>query len=361
MYIRKLISHCLREIIKPEKQGSSVMATPMKHREACGKFLFGHGLEIGALHFPTKIPPHCSIEYLDVESIEKIRTAFPDIDGHNIVEPNYVGDICKHTISDITKKRFNFIILNHVLEHVANPIQVIQNIWEGIADSGFFIISVPDKDFTFDRTRPLATYEHLLADYFLGIIEVCNDHYIDFLNHVHPEVFSSKERFLNALQSVRNRREHVHIWNSQTFRSSLIRIFEFLNINAIFTYESMGSENQIEYFAIIQKGHNKTNHDDALKVLLSMYESHPDLKKTHDAALKVLFAVYESRPDLKKVFPATQRYHLHNLLNWTVTAGATIDSAKEILAPYQRYYKEILNSMKIDSLKWHNGKWFIAP
>lgn len=306
------------------------MTTPTRHREVSGKFLFGHGLEIGALHCPTKIPPHCSIEYLDVERVEKIRTVFPDIDGYNIIEPNYVGDIGKHTISDITKKEFNFIILNHVLEHVANPIQVIQNILEGITDTGFLIVSVPDKDFSYDKARPITTYEHSLADYFLSVKEVCDDHYIDFLAHVHPEVFTSKDRFLNALQFVRNRREHVHVWDSQTFKSSLVRIFEFLNINAIFIYESMGSDNQIEYFAIIQKGHNKTNHDDALKVLLT---------------------VYKSRPDLQKMFPATQRYHLHSLLNWAVTAGATIDSAKEILASYQRYYKEILNSMKIDSLK----------
>ena len=361
MYIRKLINRYLREIIKPENLSRSEIIAPIQHREQGGKFLSGCGLEIGALHFPTKIPPNCSIEYLDVESIEKIRYVFPDIDGYNIVEPNYVGDICKHTISDITKKNFNFIILNHVLEHVANPIQVIQNIWEGIVDDGFFIVSVPDKDFTFDRGRPLTTYEHLLADYFLGVTEVCDDHYIDFLAHVHLEVFTSKDRFLNALQSVRNRREHSHVWDSQTFKASLVRIFEFLNINATFVYESIGSDNQIEYFAVIRKGHNKTNHDDALKILLTKYELHPDLKSDHDGALKVLLTVYKSRPDLQKVFSVTERYHLHSLLNWSVTAGATFDSAKEILSPYQRYYKEILSSMNIDSLKWDNGKWFIAP
>lgn len=174
------------KIVNHKDNCDSGIAVPIRHREKAGKFLSGCGLEIGALHQPLKKSESCSIKYLDIESVESVKTAFPELDGHNIIQPNYVGDICKHTISDITKKKFNFIILNHVLEHVANPIQVIQNVWEGIADNGFFIISVPDKDFSYDKTRPLTTYEHLLADYFLGITEVCNDHYIDFLTHVHP-------------------------------------------------------------------------------------------------------------------------------------------------------------------------------
>ncbi len=56
------------------------------------------------------------------------------------------------------------------------------------------MVSSPDKDFTFDRQRDLTTFEHLLTDYQQSITEVTDEHYMDFLRHVHPaELFTGKQ------------------------------------------------------------------------------------------------------------------------------------------------------------------------
>jgi SAM-dependent methyltransferase len=223
------------------------------HRETGMKLLSGSGLEIGAMHQPSKIPSHCLIQYLDVVDVDTISELFPEIKDFKITKPDYLGDIEKNSVREITNRQFDFIILNHVLEHVANPIESIKNIYEGIKVNGYFVISIPDKNYTFDQLRSITTFEHLLADYYTGVNSVNNDHYVDFLTYVHPEVFGGKENFTNALNSVRKRREHVHVWDSITFRKHLDRIFNLLNINMLFLFESDSYSNHFEYFAVLKK------------------------------------------------------------------------------------------------------------
>ncbi len=227
------------------------MAFP--HRELGARLLSGEGLEIGALHQPFWIPGHCSIQYLDVDGVENIRASFPELANQDIAIPHYIGDIETTPVDDITERTFKFIVLNHVLEHVANPIQVMKHVWDAIDDDGCLVLSVPDKNFTFDRARSLTPYEHLLADYFLGVSTPCDDHYIDFLCHVHPEVFVSKDVFVNALQSVRRRREHVHVWDSTSFKRHLVNMMKLLGQRAVFLFESSGGDNHFEYFAVLRK------------------------------------------------------------------------------------------------------------
>lgn len=160
-------------------------------------------------------------------------------------------------VADITKRQFDFVIVNHTLEHVANPIRVIENVWGAIKEGGLFVLSVPDKDYTFDRARPLTTYEHLLADYFRRETVPNDDHYVDYLAHVHPEAFVDRDTFMSALELTRNRREHVHVWDSVTFRKHLVNIMRFLNIRASIVFEADGGQNQCEYFAILRKGSGK--------------------------------------------------------------------------------------------------------
>ncbi len=223
------------------------------HRERGAKLLSGRGLEIGAMHQPSKVPAHCSVEYLDVASAEVLGASFRELDGQEITRPHYLGDIGRRSVLDITNRTFSFIIMNHVLEHVANPVQVIENVWEAIEENGCLVLSVPDKHFSFDRSRPLTSYEHLLAHYFLEVTEACDDHYADFLAHVHPEVLTSKNAFLDALRSVRERREHVHVWTSTSIREQLLRILGLLKMRASFLFESTASDNGFEYFAVLSK------------------------------------------------------------------------------------------------------------
>ncbi|MBF0273859.1 MAG: methyltransferase domain-containing protein [Nitrospinae bacterium] len=226
----------------------------MKHREKVNKVLSGNGIEIGALHNPLPIDnAKCRVEYLDVEPVDTLENKFSELAAGSIKKPDYIGNIERQDLPEITGKTFDFVILNHVLEHVANPIKVIENIWKGLNANGKFILSIPDKRFTFDKNRPLTSYEHILTDYYKNVSEVNDDHYVDFLAHVHPEVFKSKTETIQAINNVRERLEHAHVWDSTSFREHLFKIIPLLGINAHFLFESGGDDNKHEYFVILQK------------------------------------------------------------------------------------------------------------
>ncbi|MCG6552612.1 MAG: methyltransferase domain-containing protein [Candidatus Magnetominusculus sp. LBB02] len=230
------------------------MALSLEHRDIAYRLLSGTGLEIGALHCPAVLDKtRCDIKYLDVHDIDTLRRHFPEVDSSLFVTPDFIGDINIKSVSEITNTEFDFIIINHVLEHVANPIKVILNVWSAIKHGGVLVISAPDKDYTFDRNRQLTEFAHLLADYYLDTDEASDYHYVDFLMHVHPETFQTKEAFLSALKNIRKRNEHVHVWNCLTFKEHLVKIIEMFSLSAEFVYESVSSANLIEYFAALRK------------------------------------------------------------------------------------------------------------
>ncbi|KWT92846.1 class I SAM-dependent methyltransferase [Candidatus Magnetominusculus xianensis] len=226
----------------------------MEHRTAAYSLLSGCGLEIGALNCPAVLDKaKCTVKYLDIHDMDVSKKLFCEVDPALFVKPDFIGDININPVSEITNEDFDFIILNHVLEHVANPIRVFLHVWPAINKNGLLVLSVPDKDYTFDKDRQLTKFEHLLADYYLEVNEAADDHYTDFLIAVHPETFQTKEAFLSAVRNVRNRNEHVHVWNSTTFKEHLLKIIDMFSIGTEIVLESAAAANKIEYFVVLRK------------------------------------------------------------------------------------------------------------
>lgn len=226
----------------------------MKHRNAGFNCLKGYGLEIGAMHNPSPIPEGCIIEYLDAIPAARAMELFKEIDPALIIEPTYLGDLDRDCLKNFDDGKFDFVILNHVIEHVANPIYVIYEIFRIVKKAGLAVISCPDKRFTFDKDRDLTTFDHLMEEFINKVRDVADNHYIDFLSKVHPNIMHlPMDQFHIHLENVRQRREHAHVWDSKTFKDFLYRSFNFLNINAICVYESNGNSNQFEYFSVWEK------------------------------------------------------------------------------------------------------------
>jgi len=60
--------------------------------------------------------------------------------------PNYTNIIKHHSYFEEfnTEKKFDTIIMSHVLEHIEKPINVLQHIYKWLSDDGVFLISVPN-------------------------------------------------------------------------------------------------------------------------------------------------------------------------------------------------------------------------
>lgn len=224
-------------------------------REEGLAMLHGTGLEIGAMHNPVLVPPNCIVEYFDVVTKLEAMKLFPELSGDSfVIEPTYVGDVDKNGLSVIADTHFDFTILSHVIEHVANPIRLVEDIFRIVKPNGYVVIACPDKLYTFDKNRELTSFDHLLDEYRSGVSEVTDDHYLDFLQGVHPEVMAlPPEQLMIHLNAVRDRREHAHVWDSFTFREFLDRSLELLGIRALCSYEVVGHETQIEYFSVWEK------------------------------------------------------------------------------------------------------------
>lgn len=226
----------------------------LSHRDFGYRLLDGNGLEIGAFHQPAPLPQRCVVSYCDAVAPEEAVKLFPELKFDDLVPIQHIVDLDKDGLSAFADDSYDFIVINHVIEHVANPVKVVAELFRVVKPQGLVVISAPDKDFTFDKPRDLTSFEHLLEEYRQGVSQVTDEHYLDFLHGVHPEVFQQdEERLRQAVESVKNRREHAHVWDSASFEDFLHKAFDVLEIRAEKRFESGGRENSFEYFSVWEK------------------------------------------------------------------------------------------------------------
>lgn len=226
----------------------------MKHRDEGYTLLSGKGIEIGAFSEPAKLPNSCQVSYFDAIDPETASKRFPEIQCSDLVSVDILGDIDKRDLRKLTPNSQDFLIANHVIEHVACPIAMIEDMFYILRPGGRIALAAPDKRYTFDKERPLTSFAHLETEYRSGVDEVDDEHYLDFLRHVGKHVFEEPGRDIKGdIAFARSRREHAHVWDSNTFLEFLMGCKETLRIPFEIEFQSTGEENQIEFFAILRK------------------------------------------------------------------------------------------------------------
>jgi SAM-dependent methyltransferase len=227
---------------------------PIDHRKNGYALLSGDGLEIGALHEPAQLPGGARVRYLDAISETQAAELFREIPSEKLVKVDFIGDLDGGVLAQFPDGAFDFVVMNHVLEHIANPVKAVREVFRVCRKGGIVIIAIPDKDYTFDRGRDLTTWEHLWSDY-EGDMRVSDDaHYESFLRSAAPHVYDEPPENLKIhIQLSRNRREHVHVWDSRSFDHFLAACFAKLGISALLRYRSVGPENHIEHFSAWQR------------------------------------------------------------------------------------------------------------
>ncbi len=80
-------------------------------------------------------------------------------------------------LSKIESEKYDFLVSSHCLEHAANPIKALKEWNRVLVKNGYFILVLPDKNFTFDNNRPVASFKHLLQDFENNIDESDETHF----------------------------------------------------------------------------------------------------------------------------------------------------------------------------------------
>lgn len=159
-----MIPNIIRKIINRFFPAQSLMnRQPFSRETIAERYLKGHGIEIGALHKPLKVPHAAKVKYLDRLSNEALRQHYPELDGVPLVSVDILDD--GETLATIPDHSQDFVIANHLIEHCRDPIKAVMNMLRVLKKNGILYLSIPDKRYTFDRDRPITTMDHIIKDF----------------------------------------------------------------------------------------------------------------------------------------------------------------------------------------------------
>ena len=195
------------------------------------------------------------MKYFDRISTEDARTLFPEVDFTSLNPIDYTGDLDRDGLAQFQSDSFDFVIINHVLEHVLNPIHAIRECFRILKNNGSLVISIPDKRFTFDRDRKLTDWGELFDRFHNKVRDPRTEDYEEIFQ-LHPNLKGkkiSKKQKLSFLNECKERREHLNVWDSKSFKSFLHRVLDYFGINFSLLTEVQGEESQFEYFVHLQK------------------------------------------------------------------------------------------------------------
>jgi SAM-dependent methyltransferase len=128
-----------------------------------------------------------------------------------------VVDVDAEGLRPIADASVDFVIASHLLEHVANPIAVLDELHRVLRDGGIALVVLPDRTTTFDVKRQPTPLADVIADYRRGATTVDDEHMLDFLllsteHHLPPDADRAA-----VFEWHRQRSIHVHCWADDEF------------------------------------------------------------------------------------------------------------------------------------------------
>lgn len=181
------------------------------NRARLARHLRGSGLEIGALLNPMPIPSADSVVYSDALTPEQLDRLYP---GSR--HPDIQSD--SESFPDIEDHYFDFVVANHVIEHLTDPIRALREWHRILRSKGLLYLAIPDKRYTFDYSRNRTPLEHLVEDHHSAapphLRNECHlQEWAEHVEHLAPGSSESDEWISRAKAS--NYSVHNHVWVAQ--------------------------------------------------------------------------------------------------------------------------------------------------
>lgn len=182
--------------------------------------LRGNGIEIGALDFPLRLPRGARVRYVDHLDEARLRDVHSRTlsEGRPLVVPDVVDDGAR--LGSFTDASLDFVVANHMLEHVEDPIAAIEHQLRVLRPGGVLYLSLPDARQSFDKPRARTTVEHLLRDHREGPQVSRREHYeecAELIEGHSGEILADRVREMEADGLC----PHFHVWEPITFAGFL--------------------------------------------------------------------------------------------------------------------------------------------
>src|SRR3954452_3479682 len=219
-------------------------------RELAAHYLFGEGLEIGALHLPLAVPDDVTVRYVDRLAVAQLRHDYPELAECTLVEADVIDD--GEVLSTVADGSQDFIIANHFLEHCEDPIAAIQNHLRKLRAGGILFYAVPDKRYTFDWPRPVNPLEHIIADHEGGPQRSRSDHYEEWARFVEIRSEETTEQMLARARQLEREAYsiHMHVWTQAEFLRLILAARE--RSDRAFDIEAAARQD-IEFMVVLRK------------------------------------------------------------------------------------------------------------
>jgi predicted SAM-dependent methyltransferase len=191
------------------------------------RYLSGDGIEVGALTLPLRVPPGVRVRYVDRASREDlIRLEGPaltraGVDPRRIHPVDVVEDAAQ--LGVFADASLDFVVANHVYEHVEDPIEGLRNAVRVLRAGGVLFLTLPDPRHTFDRLRERTSVEHALRDHREGPHASREQHYLEWARDI--EGVGEAGLAARVAQFAReDARHHFHVWELEDFLALLREI-----------------------------------------------------------------------------------------------------------------------------------------
>lgn len=207
------------------ERAARTIATPMVRRllgrenlfvvreRVARKYIRGSGIEVGGLHAPLRVRSGVSVKYADMAPMKDLTAQHGNLG--ELVTPDILTDL--DSLSGVDDSSQDFVIANHVLEHVENPIRALHAIDRVLRHSGIAFIALADKRYTFDKYRKITSLAHIVRDYEEGPDWSLRDHCIDWQTNVENSVEPELSR--RVAEMVENRENiHFHVWDYESMK-----------------------------------------------------------------------------------------------------------------------------------------------
>lgn len=190
-------------------------------------YLSGSGIEIGALHRPVDAK-HLKVKYVDRMKNDELFIQYPELKGLPLVDVHIVDDA--ETLSTLSPNSEDFVIANHVIEHMVSPIKALLTWQKVLKKGGKLFLAVPDKNYTFDKGREYTDFSHILEDFNNPSEERDYIHFEEFALHASCRTFKVRpeEEYKELAKELWDRQYsiHYHVWDYNTFNIFLDNLAE---------------------------------------------------------------------------------------------------------------------------------------
>ncbi len=220
------------------------------------------GLEIGAYRRPTIATSEGDIKFLDYYSTADLKNSASST-GEGVEDVVNVDYVVKDDHYDnYVKDKFDYIIANHVIEHVSNPIKWLQTLSNMLNDGGVAFIVAPDKKYNFDRYRSDTTLSHLITDYFSGINHIQPCDALDVALYYDMSYINQKNRIEDRLTKdfiTKSMKEdhpglHSHVFQSELFLDKILKPILYAHLIDFSLLDYVYSTQFGEFVLILRKG-----------------------------------------------------------------------------------------------------------